>query len=60
MHDGVAYHLNRYGDEGLFGGEDPAIRQFDSQHGRLIDEFTRLASVRNALVIAAKVNKEMR
>jgi hypothetical protein len=60
MQDGTAYHLNRYSDDGLFGGEDPATRRFDSQRGRLIDEFTQLSSVRNALVVAAKVKKGLR
>jgi hypothetical protein len=60
IHDETAYHLNRYGSDGLFGGDDPATRQFDNEHGRLIDEFTQLSSVRNALIVAAKVKKGIR
>lgn len=60
VHDGAAYHMNRYGDDGLFGGEDPATRTFDGEHGRLIDEFAQLASVRNALIVAARVKKGSR
>ncbi len=51
--DGYVYHLNRYGEGGLFGAEDPADRLF-TRNKTLKSQFTGLVSVRNALVIVAR------
>lgn len=51
----VAYHLDRYGEEGLFRGNDPADRAAAIHLPPLRQQFKHLGSVRNALVVAARV-----
>ncbi len=51
----VAYHIDRYGEDGLFRGEDPADRPLIVGDAPLKKRFTGLVSVRNALVVAARV-----
>lgn len=53
---GVTYHLHRYGEEGLFKGFDPAERSCESSMP-LKQRFTGLMSVRNALVVAARIKR---
>lgn len=55
--DGVRYHVDRYGPEGLFGGEDPANRSIEADGQPLKEIFPGLMSVRNALVVAARVRE---
>lgn len=55
--DGVAYHVNRYGQNGLFGGDDPADQAFSATNLSLKQQFPLLRSVRNALIITAKVGE---
>lgn len=57
MVDGVAYHLNRYGEQGLFRGEDPASRPFHPDGIPLKQQFTELISVRNALAVVARTRR---
>lgn len=54
----AAYHLNRYGPEGLFHGFDPAERPLSAEGPKLKDVYPQLQSVRHALVIAANINQE--
>lgn len=54
MHD-VAYHIHRYGEDGLFRGSDPADRSFVSGEPPIKQRFALLNSVRNALVVAARL-----
>lgn len=53
---GVTYHFDRYGPEGLFDGFDPADRACESPEP-LKQRFTGLMSMRNALVVAARVRR---
>lgn len=56
--DGVAYHLGRYGEEGLYAEDDPAmhpIRHGDSVFAHLYPE---LQDVRNALVMASRIRRD--
>ena len=54
----AVYHVDRYGENGLFRGEDPANLPIDESGKSLKQKFTGLMSVRNALVVAARVKKE--
>lgn len=56
-HIDAAYHVNRYGEEGLFVGEDPADSPLESGATPLKQQFSGLASARNALILAARVRK---
>lgn len=53
----VAYHLDRYGEDGLFHGGDPADGSVEANGVSLRQRYQELASVRNALVIAARVRR---
>lgn len=53
---GVTYHIDRYGPEGLFLGFDPADRSCETVES-LKERFTGLVSVRNTLVVAARVRR---
>lgn len=54
----AVYHIDRYAEEGLFRGEDPANSPVDESGESLKQKFTSLMSVRNALIVAARVRKE--
>lgn len=54
----VVYHLGRYGEDGLFHGADPADQPFRYGEVSLKQQFQELASVRNALVVAARIRRE--
>lgn len=54
----VIYHLDRYGEEGLFRGTDPADGSLDEGEVSLKQQYAELASVRHALVVAARVRRE--
>lgn len=54
LHD-VAYHVHRYGEDGLFRGNDPADRSFIGGEPPIKQRFALLSSVRNALVVAARL-----
>ena len=51
------YHVNRYGEEGLFVGEDPADNPLESGGVSLKQQFSGLASAGNALILTARVRK---
>lgn len=55
---GVTYHINRYGEAGLFQGFDPADLSLDPEHPPLKEVFGRLKNIRNALVVAARITSE--
>jgi hypothetical protein len=57
---GAVYHLNRYGEQGVFRGGDPAEGTSASYPKRLNERFTKLTDVRHALVVAASLPKETR
>lgn len=54
----AVYHLDRYGEDGLFGDNDPADRRLRGGACSLKEHFMGLQSVRNALIIAARIRKE--
>ena len=55
-HDGIAYHLDRYGPNGLYGTFDPAERQYN---GQVLNERCSLLSDPNhALAISVTLNEE--
>ncbi|HRC27990.1 MAG TPA: hypothetical protein PKV96_01255 [Candidatus Saccharimonas sp.] len=56
--DDAVYHVNRYGEEGLFQGNDPADRPLTDNSVLLKEQFSGLVNVRNALVIAARIRKD--
>ena len=53
----VVYHLHRYSEEGLFCGSDPADRPLEQGGVSLKQQYAGLASVRHALVVAARVRR---
>ena len=48
--DGIAYHVDRYPEGGLYGGEDPGVA--------LAGTFAGLANPRTALVVVADVRRQ--
>jgi hypothetical protein len=55
----ATYHKDRYGEQGLFRGNDPATLNIATPPLPLKERFIELSSVRNALVVVARLNKEM-
>ena len=55
--DGVAYHIGRYGQDGLYGVNDPANRSLKGDGMSLKERFPRLSDPGSALVLAAKVDR---
>lgn len=53
----ATYHINRYSEQGLFVGKDPASQPLTIGTVALREQFPGLASVRNALVLAARVKE---
>ena len=53
----AVYHIDRYSEAGLFQGDDPANAAVYDDGAPLKQHFTQLMSVRNALVVAARVRK---
>lgn len=51
------YHINRYDENGLFVGVDPASYPFEKDGVSLKQQFEELINVRNALVVAARVRR---
>jgi hypothetical protein len=51
----VVYHYNRYGDDGLYVGEDPADRPHPHMDMALKHAFPGLKHPGNALIVAARV-----
>lgn len=56
--DGVAYHVGRYGQEGLYGISDPANRSLRGDNISLKKRFPELSNPGSALVLASKVIEE--
>lgn len=54
--DGVAYHIGRYGQNGLYGANDPAGRCLRGDDIALKERFSKLSDPGSALVLAAKVD----
>ncbi len=57
--DGISYHFNRYDESGLFLGTDPADRPFGANNISLKEQFKYLQSIRNALVVVARVRRNI-
>lgn len=59
--DGVAYHVNRYGGEGLYGelSDDPADRPFGDSMATLKEVYPRLKDKGTALIAVAKYSKAL-
>ena len=56
IHDNIAYHLDRYGPDGLYGSYDPASREYN---GRILKErCVLLNEPGNALAVSVTVSKE--
>lgn len=55
----ATYHLCRYSEAGLFRGGDPADRPFVDGRVSLKNQFTLLESVRNALIVTARIRREI-
>ena len=55
---GVAYHIDRYGEGGLFQGFDPADYPLDGAIP-LKESYPGLQNIRSALVVTARINKEI-
>lgn len=53
--DGVVYHLNRYGVDGLFKGFDPADGPFDDTGIALKKRFTHLQNPAHALIATGEI-----
>ncbi len=53
LDDYAVYHIDRYNEDGLYEGNDPALRPLESTI--LMRRFRGLQSVRNALVVTARV-----
>lgn len=53
--DGVAYHIGRYGRNGLYGANDPASRYLKGDDIALKERYSKLSDPGSALVLAAKV-----
>lgn len=54
--DGVAYHIGRYGQNGLYGANDPAGRCLRGDDIALKERFSKLSDPGSALILAAKVD----
>lgn len=55
--DGVAYHIGRYGQDGLYGVNDPANRSLKGDNMPLRERFPKLSDPGSALVLAARVDR---
>lgn len=54
--EGATYELERYGEEGLFQGFDPADRPYTKNSNQTLKQrYGALASARAALVVVAKI-----
>lgn len=53
--DGVVYHLNRYGADGLFKGFDPADGPFDDTGIALKERFAHLQNLAHALIVTGEI-----
>lgn len=58
LQDGAAYHIDRYSEEGLFQGDDPADRPLRGSSS-LKTDYIGLRNARTALVVAARVRRGM-
>lgn len=52
--NGVTYHVNRYGDDGLYGINDPADRPLKGDDMPLKEKFDELQHPGTALIIASR------
>ena len=56
--DGAIYHIDRYGEGGLFKDFDPADHPLSPGEPPLKSRFLELQNVRSALVVAARISME--
>lgn len=52
----AVYHIDRYGADGLFGGDDPADQSFTANVS-LKQQFPELYNARNALIVVARTRR---
>ena len=52
--DGITYHVNRYGDSGLYGVNDPADRSLRNDEVPFKEKYTGLLHPGTALVIVSR------
>lgn len=55
--DGAIYHVGRYGNDGLYGINDPAERSLRGDNIPMKERFQQLNEPGNALVLAAKMER---
>jgi len=55
VHDGYVYHIDRYAPAGLYGGEDPATRQYRERI--LKERCVLLENPNNALAISVNLKE---
>jgi len=58
LHDGIAYHIDRYAPTGLYGMFDPADNEYDGQV--LKTRATLLTNPNNALAVAVELAGEIK
>lgn len=58
--DGVTYHVNRYGDDGLYGVNDPADRSLRNEEMPFKEKYTGLSHPGTALVIVSRALSGLR
>ena len=56
--DNVVCHVNRYGESGLFQGDDPANNTYDGTGESFKTRFSGLESVRNALIVTSRIERK--
>ena len=57
LHEGITYHLDRYGPNGLYGRDDPADREYNDRV--LKERCILLAEPGNALAVSVDLTKEL-
>lgn len=59
VRQGIAYHLNRYEETGLFRGDDPADSSVGVEEASLKQRYEELMNIRHALIVAARVRRKL-
>lgn len=53
------YQINRYPEQGLFRGTDPADTPYEMGQPSLKESFPLLISARNALIVTSRIRKDL-
>lgn len=56
--DGTFYHIDRYAPDGLYGGDDPALRTYNGLP--LVEQYNLLNNPNNALAVLVSLNGDIR